>query len=317
MGTVCLGLGAAHSPLLFVSPQKWLTRVHEGVSSPDEPESFQLTPSNIEKTLRQVERCHEAYGRLRTLLEEARPDVLIIIGDDQGENMTKRNMPPFAIYTGSSVEGSFGLGRRLPLEQQEDTRRVNVRCDATLAQHILEVLLEGGMDAAYSEEIPGDGLGHAHMWPLRYLTPNLNLPIIPIFINAYFPPTPSPNRCYLLGKLVADAVIDSDRRVAILASGGLSHFPRHLGSWGVAAYPEYRRWSIDEAFDRKVLEYLLTGEGEQLAKLTSQELSDSGNLELRNWIALAGALGKRSGELVGYEAVYTVAIGMGFAAWPS
>ncbi|MHB8619770.1 MAG: DODA-type extradiol aromatic ring-opening family dioxygenase [Chloroflexota bacterium] len=310
-----MGLGASHSPILFVSPDKWLARVHEGQALDDEPPSFKLSPENVAHTNAQIQRCHAAYAELRAALEQARPDALVILGDDQGENFNATNMPLLSIYTGDEVEGSFGLGRRLPVEQQEDLRRAGVPCDGGLAELILQECVEGGLDLASSRQLPGEGLGHAHMWPLRYLTPALDLPIVPIFINAYFPPQPAPERCYLLGRLVEQAIRKSHKRVAVFGSGGLSHFPRHLGSWGIPPYPVERRWHIDEAFDRRVLQLMVEGMGRDVASLTSAELTDAGNLELRNWIALSGALGDRPGRILTYEPVYTVAIGLAFAVW--
>jgi aromatic ring-opening dioxygenase LigB subunit len=315
MGEICLGLGASHSPVLFVDPEKWLARVHEGGSTVGEPESFKLTPENVEKTKAQIRRCHEAYRELHKLLTDARPDALVIIGDDQGENFTSGIMPPLAIYIGSDAEGSFSLGRRLPLEEQEDLRRVKVTCDDALARQILQEFMNNDLDVAFSDKLPGKGLGHAHIWPLKFLLPELEIPIVPIFINAYFPPQPKPIRCYLLGALLAKAVQKSGKRVAIFGSGGLSHFPRHLGPWGISPYPIEKRWYIDEAFDREVLSLMISGRGRDLADLTSEDLQRSGNLELRNWIALSGALGERKGRLLAYEPVYTVAIGLAFSAW--
>jgi aromatic ring-opening dioxygenase LigB subunit len=300
---------------LFVSPEKWLARVHEAVSSPEEPNSFKLTAENLEKAKTQVQRCHEAYHELHRRLVDSQPDCLVIVGDDQGENFTSSNMPSFSIYLGTHAEGSFGLGKRLPLEQQEDLRRVDIPCAADLAKQILEEFIEGDLDAAWSDRLPGEGLGHAHVWPLKFLIPGLEIPIVPIFVNAYFAPQPKPSRCYLLGRLLAKAIEKSGKRVAILGSGGLSHFPRHLGPWGISPYPVEKRWQIDEAFDRKVLDLMLSGKGKALVNLSSDDLQRSGNLELRNWIPLSGALGERKGRLLAYEPIYTVAIGLAFSVW--
>lgn len=314
MGEICLGFGASHSPLLFVTPDKWLARIHREPLA-NEPKSFRLTPENIQKTRMQVQRCHEAYRELHRLLMKTKPDALVIIGDDQGENFNTSNMAPFVIYSGDEVEGTFSLGRRLPREEQEDLRQVKVRCDAVLAKQILHEFMNADFDVAFSETLPGEGLGHAHMWPLKFLTPELDLPIIPVFINAYFPPQPRPSRCYLLGKIIAQAIRKTNKRVAIMGSGGLSHFPRHLEAWGIPPYPSEKRWYIDEAFDRHALDSMILGNGQHLAELTSDDLQRTGNLELRNWIALMGALGQCKGQLLAYEPIHTVAIGLAFSAW--
>ena len=315
MGEICLGIAASHSPILFVSPEKWLARIHQGESREDEPDSFKLTTENISKTILQIQRCHDAYKALGNLLQEAKPDALVIIGDDQGENFYPGNMPPLAICVGADLEGSFSLGRRLPIEEQEDVRRVKVPSDELLAKQIYQEFIDCELDVASSLQLPGEGLGHAHMWPLKFLAPELNIPIVPIFINAYFPPQPRAGRCYLLGAVLANAIRKSNKRVAVFGSGGLSHFPRHLGPWGISPYPIEKRWFVDEEFDRHALSMLVTGRGAELANASSIELERSGNLELRNWIALSGAMGERKGRLLAYEPVRTVAIGLGFAVW--
>lgn len=316
MGDIALGFGAAHSPILFVSPEKWLARVHQGAPNSNEPDSFKLTPDNVAMAKKQVKRCLAAYSSLRSLLREVRPDCLLIIGDDQGENFTRHLMPPFAIYVGDRAAGSFSLGARIPEDEQEDVRKFTVPCDRQLAAGILQKCLDSGIEMAFSEELPGqDGLGHAHSWPLRYLTPDLDLPIVPLFVNAYFPPSATPARCYALGQAIKEAISESERRVAVFASGGLSHFPRHLSRWGIPAYPVEKRWEIDEQFDQRLLGDMIGRKGRKLAELTSDDLHAAGNVEARNWIVLAGLLGDRQGRLLAYESVRTVAIGMGFAVW--
>ena len=52
-----------------------------------------------------------------------------------------------------------------------------------------------------------------------------DIPVIPFFTNVYVPPLPTPQRCAALGKALADIVKGRKERVAIIASGGMSHFP--------------------------------------------------------------------------------------------
>ena len=105
-----------------------------------------------------------------------------------------------------------------------------------------------------------------------------------MFVNATHPPIVSPRRCYSVGQALRE-IIDKrpgNERVVIFASGGISHFPagfpwRHYkGSftWG----------SISEEFDRKIMEQMARGEGSLLAQLTSEDLINNGNDEMRSWI---------------------------------
>jgi len=94
-----------------------------------------------------------------------------------------------------------------------------------------------------------------------------------VLINTYFPPNqPSPARCYDLGAALKRAVdaLPGDLRVAVIASGGLSHFV------------------VDEDLDRTVLDAMAAGDSETLRRIDPARLN-SGSSESRNWIAAAGA----------------------------
>jgi len=75
-----------------------------------------------------------------------------------------------------------------------------------------------------------------------------------------------------------------------MASGGMSHFP---GTDRYAA-PDYD-------FDRQLLQKLSAGRGRETAALTGEELEKSGNVELRTWITLLGAVGDARAEVICYE----------------
>jgi 2,3-dihydroxyphenylpropionate 1,2-dioxygenase len=76
----------------------------------------------------------------------------------------------------------------------------------------------------------------------------------------------------------------------MMASGGMSHFP------GTDRYasPEFD-------WDRRVLDQLAEGRGRELAALTGEELDKAGNVELRTWITLLGAVGDAKAEIYCYE----------------
>jgi 3-O-methylgallate 3,4-dioxygenase len=128
-------------------------------------------------------------------------------------------------------------------------------------------------------------------------------PIVPIMLNTYYPPNqPTPKRCYQLGRAIRQAVEawPTRQRVAIVASGGLSHF------------------FVDEDLDRYVLELLAKKDGGALVALPTGKL-ESGNSEIRNWIAAAGALEHLNMQLVDYVPSYRSeagsGVGMAFAFW--
>src|SRR5439155_12988012 len=96
-----------------------------------------------------------------------------------------------------------------------------------LAEQLIDSLRDDGFDIAASNELKTDvGVGHAFVFMYEYMLPNGDIPMVPVMINTFFPPNqPTPRRCYALGKALRRAVDawDSDKTVAIVASGGLSH----------------------------------------------------------------------------------------------
>jgi 2,3-dihydroxyphenylpropionate 1,2-dioxygenase len=106
----------------------------------------------------------------------------------------------------------------------------------------------------------------------------------------YLPPQPTPARCYAWGQALRAMLDTRPERVALLASGGLSHFP---GS--------DRYGSPDYDWDRQMLDRLVAGRGRETATLTGEELDKAGNVEFRTWITLLGAVGDAKARVVCYE----------------
>jgi 2,3-dihydroxyphenylpropionate 1,2-dioxygenase len=112
---------------------------------------------------------------------------------------------------------------------------------------------------------------------------------VPFFTNVYVPPLPTPRRCEALGKAIASIVKNRKERVAIIASGGMSHFP------GTTKYnyPEFD-------FDRWLVSQWETGNMDALLNMTGTQLDEVGNTELLSWAVMFGAIGKHEGELIDY-----------------
>ena len=124
--------------------------------------------------------------------------------------------------------------------------------------------------------------------PLTHLA--LTDPVLPIFVNAYLPPQPTPERCYAFGQAVARSVSALGLKTVVLASGGMSHFPG-TNRYG---HPEL-------AWDTKVLEKLAAGNLKSLIGFDEAELDDTGNIELRCWACAAGSLGERKPDIVSMD----------------
>lgn len=312
MGEIVTGLASSHA-FTLMEPKEWdqfreLNRQgyarRYGHLPPVHPRIAEEDEQSVEV---RYERIRNGLAELRRSLEVAKPDVLLVIGDDQNENYTTDNIPQFGVFTGNEVQ-VVDRGRK---------EEKLYPCDASLAHILLEGMIEEGFDVSFSECFPDNRLkAHAHGEPLhRVLLPHADIPIIPVFVNGIHWPAPSPSRCYAFGETIAKIVREKAgaKRVGLYASGGLSHF--------TAGYPysvykgPYGYGCISEDFDRKIIEWLAEGKGSKLAELTNAELLEHGELELRSWIILCGAVGGGKAEVLAYEPFYRAIMGMCVAKW--
>jgi len=224
---------------------------------------------------------------LRAALDEAQPDVLIVIANDQFVNFFFNNIPTFCLGIGDATEGQF------------TRHHFRYAIDSNLARALLSSLVDGGFDMAFSQQLM---LEHTQVVPLHFLLGERSLPIVPLFVNTWVDPVPSPRRCYQLGQALARALNLRPERIALLATGGLSHFP---GSPRIG--------QVEESFDGMLLEHLREGRGSALANLELARLRQAGNTEFLNWMVLLGAVGTATAE-VGYRPD-GVATGLGFATF--
>lgn len=274
-----------------------------GTQPADQPGVAAETDAVVENRYAKI---RQALASLRDQLVAERPDVLIIVGDDQNENFTDFNSPQFAIYVGDG----FLAG---PLNEPGDARASH----PMLAEALLTGCVEADIDIACIRKFPENRLfGHA-FWPvLRTVDPANRIPVVPIFVNAIHMPAPSPARCFYLGQTIRRIVESCPEveRVAIYASGGLSHF---TGGYPWKHYHgPMTHGSIDREFDGWLLERMARGEGSALATLTTQDLLAHGEIELRSWIVALGALGNAKPDVLTYEPFYRGLMGMGVASWP-
>ena len=100
-------------------------------------------------------------------------------------------------------------------------------------------------------------------------------------MNCFVAPLPMARRCFAAGRHIARVVAEGPWDVAVIATGGLSHFPElSLARVGTS----------DPAFDRRIVRFLEAGDHEALCALTTKELHESGSHELLNWMVLLGAV---------------------------
>ncbi len=287
----------SHAPQLMLDPSNWhLLNTRKGESLPDKPE---LAAETDEVKWTKWKGCINAIDQLRQKVAALKPDVLIIVGDDQHENLVDDNMPPFTIFMGADAEASVSLRY---LNQAKSENRTKYNIDAKMAEALITGLMDQGFDPSYSKKTRYDGgLGHAFARVLKFLVPENNCRLIPVMVNTYYPPAPSAQRCLHFGQSLAALIREfpSEARVVIAASGGLSHT------------------KIDEALDHEFLEALQTNDTAYMAAMPSAIFRE-GTSEILNWIVIAGAA-NRPGKVIEYSPLYRTQTGvgcaMGFAHW--
>jgi hypothetical protein len=312
MGQVVAGFASSHAFALR-EPERWdatrqmsrgFYKQRYGAEPPERPE---IAAETDEENAARYSRLWSVLEGIRSRLHELKPDALILLGDDQDENFLEDNLPQLAIFKGEEITP----GRR----GMDQVAERPYRCDAVLAEGILRHMVEDGFDLASSNRLPDDRLkSHAHTQILSFLDLDPDVALVPIFVNAHLP-APTPRRCYEFGQGLRRAVeAQTDgKRVALYASGGLSHFPPDF-PFRQYSGPGCYGW-IDVEFDRALVEHMTAGRGSELAKLTSADLLRSGNMETRQWIALVGAMGDIPPAQLVYEPFFRGIMGMAAGIW--
>jgi len=223
----------------------------------------------------QLDAAAAAMQEVGKVLDETKPDVIVFLGSDHVETFSVTCIPTFAIIAGSRAIAKFaGREYNLPVHRE-------------MAEDLLnKLVVQHSFDIAYSEDAE---LGHAFAVPFEYVIGKRDIPVIPFFTNVYVPPLPTPKRCAALGKAIAEIIKGRRERVALVASGGMSHFP------GTSKYlaPEFD-------FDRWLVAQFEAGNTDALLSMTGTQLDEVGNTEMLNWATMFGAIGPQEGELIDY-----------------
>ena len=213
-----------------------------------------------------------AFGQV---LDDTCPDVIVLIGLDHLETFWLEAVPAFTIVLSPEVTAHY------------TTRTRTARVHTDLATHLLRGAIARDFDLTYSQDAL---LGHAFLTPLEFIVGDRDIPIVPILVNTYLPPIPSPRRAYALGKALAASLADRDEKVAVIASGGMSHFP------GTARYE-----APNFAFDEWVVGELARGRYDKLLDLSPVNLDEVGESELMTWFVALGMIGDVPGRLLTYQ----------------
>lgn len=237
----------------------------------------------------------------------------MIVGDDQQELFSAANMPAVSIYYGERVVmHPFEINERSPSWLGAVTKGYAMDAAHEFAGHpelaldLIRGLIERDVDVGVSARIDDPskaGFGHAYGFIVERLFKGRAIPVVPVLLNTYYPPNQiTARRCYDIGRALRASIEASvlDLRVAVAASGGLSHFV------------------VDDVLDQGVLDALRAKDAQALREIPQAALN-SGSSEIRNWIMVAALVEGLKLAWSEYHPVRRTPAGTGtgvaFASW--
>ncbi len=248
------------------------TGVIGGVCTTHAPQLWTLPDSEDRDVVERVRNvCREAGSKLAAL----KPDVCIAIANDHANQFLLHCTASFTLHIGPTAAGSFA-GRDYSYDIASE-----------LALDMMRHMQRNGFDPAFTSTATID---YAFGIPLDFV--GIELPVMPIFVNAYVPPQPSMERCYAFGRAFGDGLAAMGVRAVVVTSGGLSHYP------GTDRYVEP---GPDTAFDRHFMDMVKDGNLRYLLALDDRRLDEVGNIELRCWGVAAGMIGERKPDMISFE----------------
>ena len=329
MAEIVLGIGTSHGPMLVTESETWGVRVPADKAnrhawrgrswSFDELVEARRDERLAEQITREVwdarqARAQAAIEALADAFAEAKPDVAVIIGNDQMEIFDERLIPAFSVLYGERItnyEFSDERMAKLPpgvgvsIPGYIPSGGAEYAGHPELARAIIERSMADEFDVAAMKALPKPETPHAFGFVYRRIMRDRPVPSVPVLVNTFYPPNqPTVKRCYAFGKSVLNAIRawNSDARVAILASGGLTHFV------------------IDEEVDGIFLDALRGRDIARVAEL-GENIFQDGTSEMKNWVPVAGAMAElgMEPEVLDYIPCYRSEAGtgnaMGFVCW--
>ena len=217
----------------------------------------------------------DGFPPIHNWLGKVKPDVVVIFYNDHGLNFFLDKMPTFAVGAAAqynNADEGWGIPTLPPIPGCQD-----------LSWHLINQLIAKEFDIVTCQEMLVD---HACTLPFKLFWPEHEIApvqIVPININTVQFPLPTAKRVYKLGKAVGEAIQswDSDKRVAVMATGGLSH-----------QLDGERAGFINKQFDLQFLDSMETNPewATQFSDLELVEKAGTQGVELLMWLAMRAAL---------------------------
>jgi protocatechuate 4,5-dioxygenase beta chain len=240
----------------------------------------------------------ERIDRMRKKLGEAKPDVLITIGNDHLHQFFMDNMPAFMIGKMEAYDGTFYDEAR-----EFGLPKCRLPGDVEVSDAIMEGAFDRGVDFAYSNELTID---HSIVVPMLFVRPEMDVPIVPVLTNCIAPPMPRPKRFYEVGQAIRRAVdnLSTTKRVGVLVSGHLS--------LEIGGPKQFERRLMDPEFDASAVGWIQNGDIKgAIQNCTPERMLKAGNMTMGylNFLMMMGVAN-------GSKASYAEGLDAGFPAIP-
>src|ERR1700733_11535131 len=227
------------------------------------------------------------FGAQKEQLAATRPDLIVMFYTDHLNTFFLNDPPIFAV----GIDKTF----KAPNDEPRDVPNYTVKSLPPLAAPVRAAALGAGYDVGMTQNFSVD---HSITVPLHFLTPDMQVPVIPFFISGHVPPLPSAQRCYALGQAVGRAIAawPQPLRIVVMGSGSFS-----LEVAGPRMAPGRTDGVPDPDWAWRIIKYLEEQQTDKLiAEATEHQLLKAGNVggELLNWIAMLGAIGQHKPNYV-------------------
>lgn len=222
---------------------------------------------------------YESFGQMRQDIAASGAEAIIVMAAEHFANFFMNNMPSFAIGMAEFYDG--------PIEDPEWLGISKFRAPGNRdLSHRLITEVMNTVDVAYAEEWKFD---HGIAVPLHFLTPDFDLPVIPVNINCQGPPLTPVHRAWAFGEALRRACDSVPEKIALVGTGGISHWP---------ATPDSGK--INEAWDADFMDRWCRNDKDALLDyddLSVYAEAGQGGFEIRTFLAVSAAAGGAPGRV--------------------
>ncbi len=217
----------------------------------------------------------KGYEYSKQWMKDHTPDVIFLVYNDHATAFSLDMVPTFAIGTAAHyTPADEGWGPR-PVPVVQGHPELASHIAQSVIQQDFDLTIVNKMDVDHGLTVPLSLMcGQPAAWPC---------PVIPFAVNVVQYPVPSGQRCFNLGKAIANAVksFDADLNIHIWGTGGMSH-----------QLQGPRAGLINKDFDNAFLDTLITDPTAAAAIPHIDYVREAGSegIELVMWLIARGAM---------------------------